>query len=47
MTHLTDTADLLALHVYCPNGISSCRMYDRCLPRLLAGQLDVGELDHA
>lgn len=47
MTHLTDTADLLALHVYCPNGISSCRMYDRWLPRVLAGPLDVRELDYA
>jgi hypothetical protein len=47
MSHLTDTADLLALHVYCPNGISSCRMYDQWLPRLWAGQLDVGELDDA
>lgn len=41
------TADLLALYVCCPNGISTCRMYDRWLPRLLSGQLDVGELDDA
>jgi len=43
MTHLTDTEDLLALHVYCSNDISTCRTYDRWLPRLSAGQLDVGE----
>jgi len=47
MSHLTDTEDPLALLVCSSNDTSPSHTRDRWLPRVLAGQLDVGELDHA
>ena len=47
MTHLTDTKNPLALHVCSSNDTSTSHTRDRWLPRVLAGQLDVGELDDA